>query len=480
MSTPNSHKKTLNAADVTLYTVSAVLLVDQIAMSAAVGEAAIFWWLAVIVLFLIPNTLVTAELGTAYPQQGGIYAWVRDAFGTRWGARITWQYWINIALWMPAVYIMFSGIFAALFMPDFSLWNQIGLGIAMCWLTAWANCIRLKYSKWIPNLGTPLKFLIILTLGAAGINYGWQHGFANDISLSNAMNDLEAGLAYLPVVVYGCLGIELISAESDEIRNPQHDIPRAMLAAGLIAAALYIFGTAGVLAAVPAEDVDMVDILATTLKMLFGGTALGNTIALVIGGLTLFTLYSTMVTWTLGGNRAVAEAADAKEMPAIFGWVHEEHQAPIGAAIMTSTISSAIMVIYGLMANNAEDLFWALFTFSAIIFLLPYIGMHLAFLKLRWTDPDHPRPFKIPGGKAMGLLLSLLSISILLLSILLFFWIPGEPLDLMNLAQIGGGVVITLLIGEYLVYRGEKAKESSALKKPVNTTDRGTEELLQN
>ena len=142
MSTPNSHKKTLNAADVTLYTVSAVLLVDQIAMSAAVGEAAIFWWLAVIVLFLIPNTLVTAELGTAYPQQGGIYAWVRDAFGTRWGARITWQYWINIALWMPAVYIMFSGIFAALFMPDFSLWNQIGLGIAMCWLTAWANCIR--------------------------------------------------------------------------------------------------------------------------------------------------------------------------------------------------------------------------------------------------------------------------------------------------------------------------------------------------
>lgn len=117
MSKPLSHKKTLTAVDVTLYAVSAVLLIDQIAMTAAVGPAAIFWWLVVIILFLIPNTLVTAELGTAYPEQGGIYAWVRNAFNSRWAARITWQYWINIALWMPAVYIMFSGIFAALFFP---------------------------------------------------------------------------------------------------------------------------------------------------------------------------------------------------------------------------------------------------------------------------------------------------------------------------------------------------------------------------
>ncbi|MBY4678167.1 APC family permease [Marinobacterium arenosum] len=468
MSTPNSHKKALTAADVTLYTVSAILLVDQIAMSAAVGEAAIFWWLVVIGLFLIPNTLVTAELGTAYPEQGGIYAWVRDAFNTRWAARITWLYWVNIALWMPAVFIMFSGIFAALFMPEMSLWGQIGLGVAMCWLTTWANCIRLEYSKWIPNLGTPIKFVVILTLAGAGIGYGLEHGFANDISLSSALNDWQAGLAYLPVIVYGCLGLELISAESDEIRNPKRDVPRAMIAAGLISATLYIFGTAGVLAAVPAEQIDMIDILATTLKELFGGTELGNLFALVIGGLTLFTLYSTMVTWTLGGNRAVAEAADAREMPAVFGWSHRKHQTPVGAAIMTSLVSSTIMVLYGLMAHSAEELFWTLFSFSAIVFLLPYIGMHCAFMKLRFSDPQQPRPFRIPGGNAVGMVLSVQCIAILLLAILLFFWVPGEPLDLMVLAQVGGGVLITLIIGEYLVHRGEKLKGDNRAKESPN------------
>ena len=461
MSTPNSHKKTLTTTDVTLYSVSAILLVDQIAMSAAVGPSAIFWWIVVLAVFFIPNTLITAELGTAYPQQGGIYAWIRDAFGTRWGARITWLYWINIALWMPAVYIMFAGIYSALFAPEMSLWSQIGMGVALCFLTGWANCISLNKSKWIPNLGTPIKFVIIITLGIAGLMFGINNGFANDIGFSQALDNLDEGLAFIPVIVYGCLGVELICAESDEIRNPKKAIPRAMMIAGLLTAALYIFGTAGVLAAVPAENIDMIDILAVTLKELFGGTELGNNFALVIGGLTLFTLFSTMVTWTLGGNRAVAEAADEKEMPALFGLSHPKHKAPIGAAMLTSLISAAIMVLYGFMANNAEELFWTLFSFSAIIFLMPYIGMHFAFIKLRATDSKTPRPFRVPGGAITGLLLSLLCISVLALAILLFFWVPGEPLDMMLLAQVGGGVIGTLIVGELLVHRGERLKRQA-------------------
>ncbi|WP_426415282.1 APC family permease [Aestuariirhabdus sp. LZHN29] len=471
MSTSSSHKKTLCLRDITLYTVSAVLLVDQVAMAAAVGPAAVFWWLVVIFLFLIPNTLVTAELGASYPEQGGIYAWVRNAFNARWAARITWLYWINIALWMPAVYILFSGLFAALFFPEMSLWSQIAMGVAMCWLTTWVNCIRLGYSKWIPNLGTPAKFVVILILGVAGLNYGLTQGFANDISFSAAMGDLQAGLMYLPVVVYGCLGIELVCAESDEIVEPKRNMPRAMLIAGLLIAAFYVFGTVGLLAAVPAEEVDIVTILASTLTELFGESAVGNAVALIIGALTLFTLFSTMVAWTLGANRAAVEAADAKEMPAYFSKVTPEHQSPVGAATMTGVISSAIMIVYGLMASNVEELFWTLFSFSAIIFLLPYIAMHLAFLKLRIADRDHPRPFKVPGGNATGFVLSFVCIAILLMSIVLFFWVPGEPLDLMIMVQVGTGVVLTLLIGEYLVHRGEKLKRDELERKRISPED---------
>ncbi|WP_462158892.1 amino acid permease [Pseudoalteromonas sp. GB56] len=70
--------------DMVFYCVSAILLVEQIAMSASVGPYAVFWWLVTVIFFMLPNTMVTSELGASYPEQGGIYAWVRDAFGPRW------------------------------------------------------------------------------------------------------------------------------------------------------------------------------------------------------------------------------------------------------------------------------------------------------------------------------------------------------------------------------------------------------------
>ncbi len=85
-------------------------------------------------LFFIPYGLITAELGTTYPEQGGLYIWVRNAFGERWAARTTWLYWINVALWMPSVYVLFAGMFAQLFIPDLSLWGQIAIGVLMTWV----------------------------------------------------------------------------------------------------------------------------------------------------------------------------------------------------------------------------------------------------------------------------------------------------------------------------------------------------------
>ncbi|MCK5879939.1 MAG: amino acid permease, partial [Holophagae bacterium] len=408
-----------------------------------------------IVLFLIPNSLVTAELGTSYPEQGGIYAWVRDAFGPRWAARITWLYWINIALWVPSVFIMFSGMTSAMFFPDMSLWTQIGIGIFLCALVGWINCMPLSISKWVPILATPLKFIVILVFGAAGLRYGFENGFANDMSFGAAIDDLGSGLAYIPVLVYGCLGLELIMAESNSIKQPEKCIPKSMIIAGLVTAAFYIFGTAGILAAIPAEDVEIVSIFAVTLRELFGETPGGQLTAVVLAIAALYTFFGTMVAWTLGGNAAMAEAGIEKEMPAVFGIVNKDHGAPVGSAILTCIVSGLILVIYGFMATSAEELFWTLFSFSAIIFLMPYIAMHLAFVKLRNRDPDHKRPFKIPGGMGSVYLFASLCILILTMSIFLFFWVPGDPLDFGYIAQVGVGLIITFVVGEALVKAAE-------------------------
>ena len=108
-------RRVMGVVDITLFTVSAMLVVETLTASASIGPKTIAWWILAIVLFLIPYGMITAELATTYPTQGGIYVWVKQALGSSWAARTTYWYWVNVALWMPSVFVLFAGVFFQLF-----------------------------------------------------------------------------------------------------------------------------------------------------------------------------------------------------------------------------------------------------------------------------------------------------------------------------------------------------------------------------
>ena len=167
----SEHQKTLRQRDLVLFTVSAILLPDTLATVASAGVSSISWWLILAVLFLVPFGLIAAELGCAYPDQGGIYAWVRDAFGGRWASRVTWCYWINVALWLPSIYVLGIGILNQLFNFGLSLGEQIAMAAAVIWLTVGVNIVTLSIGKWVPNIGGIVKAVLFF-----GIIYGaWRY-----------------------------------------------------------------------------------------------------------------------------------------------------------------------------------------------------------------------------------------------------------------------------------------------------------------
>jgi amino acid transporter len=108
------------------------------------------------------------------------------------------------------------------------------------------------------------------------------------------------------------------------------------------------------------------------------------------------------------------------------------------------------------MAGTNEDLFWSLFAFSAVIFLLPYEGMLLAFLRLRLRDPDHPRPYRVPGGQAAARLVAWTCFAVLALSIVLFMYTPGEGVEWTVVA----GVVFTLIAGDIVIRFAENHRKT--------------------
>ncbi len=437
-------RKSLGQGDLVLFTVSAILLLETLAAAASIGASSISWWLLLGVVFYVPFALICAEMGCAYPEQGGIYAWVRDAFGGRWGARASWGYWVNTAVWLPAINILFAGIFAQLFVPGLPLGAQIGIGIFMLWIAVGLNVVTLDIGKWVPNLGAVLKVAVFIALIVAAFVFTRNQGMANPLTWETLRPDLRGAAQYIPAIIYGMLGFELVSASSDEMKHPARDVPRAVFTSGLIIITLYTLATAAMLAALPAGDIDLVEGLVDTLRKLLGDTALGQAAVMLLGLFALYTFFSNGVTWTLGCNRAAAEAAMEKELPAFLA-LETRRGTPVGAAVTMGVVGTSVLILYGFLAGSKEDLFWSLFAFSAVIFLLPYLGMVLAFVRLRVRDPGHPRPFRIPGRPIVARSLAYLCFAVLSLSILLFVYIPGEgvqwPVLIGALVLVGLGEV---------------------------------------
>ncbi|WP_019529295.1 APC family permease [Dasania marina] len=453
MSSPQ-HTKTLGQKDLVLFTVSAILLLETLAAAASIGASSIFWWIFLCCIFLIPFALICAEMGCAYPEQGGIYAWIKKAFGGRWASRATWGYWVNTAVWMPAIFILFAGIFKQLFYPELSLNGQIMLGVALTWIAVGVNVMTLNIGKWVPNIGAVLKVIIFAIIIIGAFNYTQHQGMANPLTFDTLIPDLGSSLQYIPAIIYGMLGFELISASSDEMENPAKDVPRAIFMSAGIIITLYILGTIAVLAAIPADEINLVEGLMDTLYLFLGDSPIGQAAALVLGVAALYTFFSNGVTWSLGCNRAAAEAAQDGELPKVFGIVHPTRGTPVGAAILTGAVSTATLLLYGFISGSNEDLFWSLFAFSAVVFLLPYQGMLLSFVRMRKTDPDHPRPYKIPGGDLVAKLLAYLCMSVLGLTIVLFIYVPGEGVQWPVLI----GVLFTLGLGEIIIRQAENHK----------------------
>jgi amino acid transporter len=441
------HPKTLRQRDMVLFTVSAILLLDTLTAAASIGAPSVFWWIFLGMIFFVPFAMICAEMGCAYPEQGGIYAWIRDGFGGRWASRATWCYWVNTAVWVPAIYILFAGVFKQMFFPELSMGWQIAIGVILTWLAVLVNVVTLDVGKWVPNLGAILKVLIFLAIIIGSLVYIQDHGMANPLNFETLKPDWSQSAQYIPAIIYGMLGFELVSAGSDEMRDPARDVPRSIFISGTIIITLYLLGTFAVLAAIPAGDINLVEGLIDTLKLFFGGSAIGNAFVLILGIGALYTFFSNGVTWALGCNRAAAEAALEGELPRIFALEDKQRGTPVGAAVLMGATSTAVLVMYGFMSGSNEDLFWSLFAFSAVIFLLPYEGMLLAFMRARTRDADHPRPYRVPGGPWAARLAGWTCIGVLGLSIVLFMYTPGSGFEW----AVVVGVVVTLLVGEVVI-----------------------------
>jgi amino acid transporter len=452
--------KVLGRTDLVLFSVSAILTIDTLASAASMGVTWFTWWGITMTLFFVPYGLITAELGAAWPGEGGLFIWVREALGPRWGSTAAWFYWINNAYWIPSVYMVFAGTFDAMFLKSGSTWVQAAIAIALTWLTVALGIVRLEVSKWIPNLGAVVKVLIFLGLGVLGTGAVLLgRPAANDFSLAQFVPHWNNSLAYLPVLLYNTLGFELMSSAGDEMRDPQRDVPRVILLAGVVVSVVYTLGAIGILLAVPLKDLSLVTGTYDALLVLgkpWG--AAGSGIAFVLGLGFLYACVANIVTWSLGVNRVAAAAAADGVLPAALGRLHPRFNTPYLAFVIMGVISTVLLLGNAALARSASNVFWMIFKLSGLCFLISYLMVFPSFVILRRKRPDHPRPYRMPGGDSVAWVAAAVCWVFIAGSCLLFFkQAPGAQDAARETWLLGGETFATLVVGMLLIPRQARA-----------------------
>ena len=134
---------------------------DTIASVATMGAAAVTWIVIVGALFFFPGSLTVAELGSAYPENGGFYAWIKRAFGNLWGARISWIYWSCNAIWISSVATLVVTVFCQVFHLEISNTIATCFNIAVIWLMVFVATRPMDNSQKIINFQCYRKIYVL-------------------------------------------------------------------------------------------------------------------------------------------------------------------------------------------------------------------------------------------------------------------------------------------------------------------------------
>ena len=456
-----------------LATVCIILVGDAVAPTASIGNSQYFWWIIMLIGFFVPYGLISAELGTQYPSEGGLYTWIKKAFGKKWAGRVAWYYWVNFPLWVASLADLVTSYLMQMLGVDMTWQLVLAIQVFYIALVSILGVLRISQSAWVSNLGAIVKFIFMAGLGALGIYVLVTQGSANPITsftdllpLYNPDGGIDfTGLGFVSLIIFNMLGFEVVSTFSNDMTNPKKEIPKAIILGGILIAIFYLLPSFGIGVAIPLEelstDTGLLDSYSTLLSIIGFSAGLSKAIIVIVGGLFIYTLVANISSWSFGVNSVVAYAAEDGTFPK--SWAkRNKNGVPYVVSIWTGIVALIISVAGILIANFAPEgseitnLFWTFFSLSLVTLLLSYVPMFIAFLRLHKKGPQVKNGYWISGGKVKIALFGIVPF-ILLLIALFFTLFPEFNLEMFayNWPLIVGAC-IAIIAGEIMVYRMSK------------------------
>jgi amino acid transporter len=464
-------RKTMGFWDVLLFNIATVLGPRWIAAAGHNGTSSISLWVLAAVFFFVPGALVINELSSRFPEEGGLYAWSREAFGPFHGFIAGWTYWIYTFFYFPGLLLASASMAAyviggrgALLAQDRTFQLTVSLSILL--VAVVLNIVGLNVGKWLQNAGGVGTYVPLLILVGVAVAVCWRHGSATHFTVANMMPTWNWDTVnFWSQIAFAFTGLELVSAMSEEVRDPRRTLPRAVFGAGALIALMYIAGTFAVLALVPAAGQD-------PKSGVFQAIAVGS-VALKVGFLGVLAAVVVTVGNAGGVGSTVAGIARVpfvvgvdRYLPAAFGKIHPRWKTPWVSILVQAGISAAILL--GSQINETiQGAYQMLIDAAVILYFIPFLYMFAAAFKLarRKDRTENPHAVLVPGGIAGVWICAGLGFAVVLIGIFVSLVPPGDSLSKvgfeLKLVAVTTGSV---LLGLILYWRGARAKQVESVK----------------
>ena len=424
-------KETISPLALILLISGAIDSVRNLPTPALFGSTLIFFFIFSAILFLIPVSLIAAELAAAWSEEeGGIYSWVKHAFGTNLAFLAIWLQWINTMVWYPTILSFIAGTLAYLIDPTLAQnkFYLISVILVVFWSLTLVGLSGIHASANFASFCTvvgmilPMGFMILLTI----IWITGHHPIAIDLSWNNLIPNWSDSQSWvsLTAIMTSFLGMELAAVHVRNVKNPQKNFPRALFFSALLILSTMIFGSLSIAFVLPKEEISLVGGVMQTFTHFFAAYHLTKLMPLIVT-LILLGSVGSMINWIISPAKGLLLAADNGFLP---HWLYRRnrHGVPSRILMMQAILVTLFCSAYFLLPS-INSIYWLFTALSTQLYMIMYVLMFLAAWQLKRKFPNKVRPFKIAGGKWGYNLACVLGLSGCLLTLIIGF-IPPETI----------------------------------------------------
>ena len=409
--------------------IAAIDSIRNLPAAALFGSSMIFFFVFSALVFLLPTAFIAAELSATFPEKGGVYHWVRTAFGEKWAMLAIWLQWINTMAWYPTMLSFIAGTAAYLINPDLAQ-NKAYLVtfiLTVFWGLTWINLKGLHISALINNIcatiGTILPMIFLIALGIFWVSSGKPlqiHLDAEHLipSLSQSTNWIS-----LIAIMASFLGMELSGVHVNDIREPQKNFPKAVFLATFFIFSTMVLGSLSIAFVLPEKEINLVSGVMQVFSNFFEvfgirGLTPVLTLMIVLGSI------GSITNWLISPAKGLLHAAEFGFLPPFFT---KKNKAGVASHILfAQAILVSLFCLIFLLVPSVNAFYWFLTALSTELYMIMYILMFCSAVKLHYSYADRPKTFKIPGKHWGMWITSLLGLFGCTTTIIVSFFPPGN------------------------------------------------------